>query len=156
MEVIAAALGVIVGSLINASPVGQAITDQIAEWQEAGDAAYQAEVTKAAAARAKETKGSTPSTPVGAAAGSSRPADPESDNHNRCDYFFESVKDFCEMTNWTARKCSTFSSIVSDCKGDVTRIQVAPHDGDFFFVGCPSSKPTAMLKHFACAANSKA
>jgi hypothetical protein len=107
------AAGWTVGTLINESEAGRVASDY---WIDL----------------ALKVTGNTGDEPPGAG----RP-NPESKG-DRCDGL-ESFKQTCQATGWATRQCTAFMGIVTGCKGDITRIQVAGNDGDVFSVGCPVS-----------------
>lgn len=145
--VAAAGTGVIVGSLINESAAGQALTNAIADWQEANDEDYQqqaaaAEAAQQAAAERQSSNSSNTQSTAGGTKADAGSRTPDMMGQNKCDYI-ESFGDFCESTRWTATKCAAFMGIVTGCKVNVTQIQVAGNDGDVFSVGCPSQASDA-------------
>lgn len=131
---VGAVVGWAIGTAIDQSPVGQALTQKLAEAQYAAqDREYEEAAQKEKDAKSSGKKPGT--NPPAAGGGAGRP-DPDSGGGDKCDGL-ENFKNTCEMSNWTEQRCAAFAAMASGCTGDPTRIQYG-HDGDVFTVACPS------------------
>lgn len=74
---------------------------------------------------------------------------PEGDSRNKCDAM-ASFKAFCEKTRWIPARCAAFIGLITNCRTDVTRIQVTSHEGDIFDVACPNQGSEQILNDIEC------
>lgn len=135
---VAGAAGWAIGTWLNDTPVGKAITKFVADAQERLSADPPPPPPPDPA-----TNPAPAPTPAPAPSPVSQP-DPEADTRSACERLAD-FKSFCERTAWTARQCSAYMGIASGCRGDITRIQVTPHEGDVFAVACPTPGDRAAL-----------
>lgn len=134
---VAGAAGWAIGSWVNDSAVGRAITQFIADAQERLTAEPPPPPPPPPPEPAPAPPAPAPAPAPGPAPSPAGQPDPEADRRTPCERLAD-FKAFCERTAWTARQCSAYVGIAGGCRGDVTRIQVTPHEGDVFAVACPT------------------
>lgn len=143
---VAAVVGYAVGTVINESVVGKALTEFIANAQESNDAELQKAVADAAAAQAKaetdrkkaenDAKQNAETNPQTDDSKATMPLPDGLGGGSACERA-ASFKAYCDSTNWRDLKCENFIRMTKGCKGNVTQMYVAG-DGNVMDVGCPS------------------
>jgi antitoxin component YwqK of YwqJK toxin-antitoxin module len=144
----AAVVGWTIGTAINDSFIGKAITQAVAKWQESNDselnqASKEAQETHQESEQ-RATNNSSSSTPS-----ASMPTTDDIGNGDVCQRM-ENFKNYCNHTQWKDLRCEEFIRFNKKCAGDIRQIYVNPEGGSLMNTGCKLGGDPAALREAEC------